>query len=81
MKKQTFTGKMTRYERLNSSYYGNPRYEGTFEDAEGNELYAKTASDSACGYSFLNEREKTRVIEYHETRTGNLIIDYITIAE
>ena len=77
MKKLTFTGKMTSYERLNSSYYGKPRYEGIFEDSEGNLFYAKTGSDNQCGYSFLNFPESERILTYHETKTGNNIIDYI----
>ena len=36
MKKKTFIGKLVRYERRNNSYYGNPKYFGVFEDAEGN---------------------------------------------
>ena len=38
MKKKTFTGKLVRYERRNNSYYGNPKYFGVFEDAEGNNI-------------------------------------------
>ena len=79
MKKQTFTGRLIGYERLNNSINGNPTYYGVFENANGDILRASTGTDSACGYVFLNEREKTRIVKYHETRTGNLIIDYITI--
>lgn len=81
MKKQTFEGILIGYERRNNSINGNPKYHGIFENENGEILRATTGTDCACAYSFLNEKDKARVIEYHETRTGNLIIDYITIAE
>lgn len=81
MKKQTFKGKLIGYERLNNSVNGNPKYWGVFENENGNKLIGKTGTDSACAYAFLNEREKIRIVEYHETRTGNIVIDYITIME
>ena len=77
MKKQTFKGTMTSYERRNSSYYGNPKFWGVFEDNNGNLLEGTTATDASCGYSFLNNREEEKVITYHETKTGNIIFDYI----
>ena len=77
MKKKTFTGKLVRYERKNNSYYGNPKYFGVFEDAEGNILCATTATDASCAYGFLNYPEQERTLTYHTTRTGNNIIDYI----
>ena len=75
--KKTFTGKLVRYERRNNSYYGNPKYFGVFEDAEGNILCATTATDASCAYGFLNYPEDVRTVTYHTTRTGNNIIDYI----
>ena len=77
MKKLTFTGTMTRYERLNNSSYGNPRYMGVFKDNNGNYLIGKTGINASCGYSFLNNREAEKEVTYHETRTGNIIFDYI----
>ena len=79
MKKQTFKGILISYERRNNSINGNPKYYGVFENESGETLSGTTASDASCAYAFLNEREKTRLVEYHETRTGNVIIDYITI--
>ena len=54
MKKYTFIGKLTRYERRNCSVYGNPRFYGVFEDENGNWIEATTASETACRYRLLN---------------------------
>lgn len=81
MKKQKFIGHLLGYEHLNCSYYGNPRYYGVFIDSEGNYLRGKTASNAACAYGFLNYIDKAREITYHETRTGNIIFDYIKVIE
>ena len=79
MKKYEFVGKLTRYEHRNCSIYGNPRYYGVFEDADGNWIEATTASDAACAYGFLNYPDSMRKITYHITKKGNNIIDYIEI--
>ena len=81
MKKQTFTGKLVQYERRNNSKNGNPKYYGVFESESGDILRATTGTDAGCAYSFLNNKEKARIVEYHETRTGNIVIDYIKIVE
>ena len=78
MKKLQFTGKLTSYERKNNSINGNPKYFGVFKNENGEILKATTATDAGCAYSFLNNREAEKVITYHETKTGNYIIDYIT---
>lgn len=78
MKKLQFTGKLTSYERLENSEYGNPKYFGVFENESGDTLKAITATDASCAYEFLNNQHETRTIDYHETKTGNYIIDYIT---
>ena len=78
MKKLQFTGKLISYERKNNSYNGNPKYYGVFKNESGDVLKAITATDASCAYSFLNNQDKSRVVEYHETKTGNYIIDYIT---
>lgn len=81
MRKQTFKGILIGHERMNNSVNGNPKYYGVFENEHGDILRATTGTDVACAYSFLNKQDKSRVIEYHITRTGNVIIDYITIVE
>lgn len=78
MKKQTFTGKLIRYERKNNSVYGNPKYFGYFEN-ESDSFYGTTASNASCSYSFLNSIEKDRKVTYHITKTGNVIIDHVEI--
>lgn len=79
MKKNTFTGKLVRYESRNCSYYGNPKHFGVFENENGEILQATTASNASCAYGFLNQRDNEREITYHTTKTGNNIIDYIKI--
>ena len=77
MKKQTFTGTLTRNKRKNCSYYGNPKFWGVFENENGETLSGTTATDASCGYSFLNNRTAEKVITYHETKTGNIIFFFI----
>lgn len=77
MVKSQFTGTMIRHERRNNSYYGNPRYMGVFENENGDYLVGTTASNASCAYSFLNNTASKKVITYHETKTGNIVIDYI----
>lgn len=79
MKRNTFVGKLVEYERRNNSIYGNPKYYGIFENEKGEKLEGVTATNASCGYAFLNNIDQIMKIEYHTTRTGNNIIDYITI--
>ena len=79
MKKYTFIGKLTRYERKNCSAYGNPRFYGVFENVDGNLLEGTTASNAACAYEFLDYPNSMRKITYHITKKGNNIIDYFEI--
>lgn len=79
MKRKEFIGKLTYYERLNSSYYGNPRFYGEYTSESGEMLVGKTAVNAACAYSFLNYPDEPRKITYHITRNGNIIFDYITV--
>lgn len=79
MKRKIFVGTLNYYKHLNCSYYGNPAYYGEFVNENGERLSGRTASNASCAYGFLNSRELPREIEYHETRTGNIIFDYIRI--
>lgn len=79
MKRKIFVGKLVKYERRNNSVYGNPKYYGVFENENGEILEGVTATNASCAYSFLNSIDQIREIKYHITRTGNNIIDYITI--
>ena len=77
MKKSQFNGKLISYERRNNSVNGNPKYMGVFEAENGDILRATTASDASCAYSFLNNPASEKVITYHVTKNGNVIITYI----
>lgn len=79
MKKSEFVGNLDYYIRLNSSCYGNPAYYGEFVSDSGETLKGRTASNAACAYGFLNQKESPRKVEYHTTRKGNIIFDHITI--
>lgn len=82
MKKLTYIGKLVHYERKNSSYYGNPKYYGYFEnDKTGETLAGTTATNAACAYGFLNSIDKLREVTYHITRTGNVLIDYVKVID
>lgn len=60
------------------SVNGNPSYYVTFADNEGNVYHGYTASDASCGYGCGNcEYKKSAYIEFHYTRSGNIVIDYI----
>jgi hypothetical protein len=77
MKKKIFVGKLVDYERMNCSCYGNPKFYGVFENENGETLKATTATNAGCAYGFLNKIDELREVEYHTTRNGNHIIDYI----
>lgn len=81
MKRYEFVGTLEYYAHLNCSCYGNPAYYGEFVNHEGETLKGRTASNAACAYGFLNDRNKPRKVTYHITRTGNIIFDYIKILE
>lgn len=79
MKRKEFIGKLTYYDRLRCSCYGNPRFYGEFTNESGEMLIGKTAVNAACAYGFLNYQNEPRKIIYHTTRNGNIIFDYITV--
>lgn len=79
MKRKEFIGKLSYYEKLNCSCYGNPRYYGIFTNERGETLVGKTATNAACAYVFLNYQNAPRKVTYHITRNGNIIFDFITV--
>lgn len=79
MKRKEFVGKLSYYERLECSCYGNPRYYGVFANESGETLAGKTATNAACAYGFLNYQNAPRKVTYHITRNGNIIFDFITV--
>lgn len=70
--------KLMSYERRNNSIYGNPSYNVSFSNGS-EEITGKTASNASCGYSLTNfSNGRACNVEYHITRAGNTVIDYIT---
>lgn len=81
MKRKEFIGKLSDYESLNCSRYGNPRYYAVFTGANGETLSGKTATDAAFAYGFLNNKNARRKVTYHITRNGSIIFDYIKVLD
>ena len=71
--------KLVWLQRAGSSCDGNPSYYADFETPDGKTISGKTARNAACGYGITNYNNGRRLatIEYHETRSGNIIFDYI----
>ena len=81
MKRKEFIGKLTYYDCLRCSCYGNLRFYGEFTSESGEMLIGKTAVNAACAYGFLNYQNAPRKVTYHITRNGNIIFDFITVLE
>jgi len=67
MKLQTITGKIDGIERLNNSYYGNPRFLVFIGD-----LVLTTKSDYSYVYNIENLYKKECLVDvtYYETKTS-----------
>ena len=62
----------------NRSVYGNPSYYITFDNEKGEEIKGYTAPNAACAYGCKNpELREFAYIEYHITKGGKIVIDYI----
>ena len=62
----------------NRSVYGYPSYYITFEDEKGEEIQGYTAPNADCAYGCKNsELKEFAYIEYHQTKSGKVVIDYI----
>lgn len=71
-------GKIKGTSYRNTSYYGNPSYYVLFEDEKGETIKGYTAPNASCGYSCTNsEFRKFAYIEFHETKSGKIVIDDI----
>ena len=77
MKQIEITATVTAARRKNTSYYGNPSYYIDFITPDGESLTGYTATNAACGYGCTNYINKPCRLTYHETRTGNIIIDFM----
>lgn len=71
-------GKIKGTSYRNTSYYGNPSYYIAFEDEKGELIKGYTAPNAACAYGCKNpELREFAYIEYHFTKSGKIVIDYI----
>lgn len=62
----------------NRSVYGNPSYYITFENEEGEEIQGYTKPNADCAYGCKNsELREFAYIEYHQTKSGKIVIDMI----
>lgn len=78
MKRQSGNFTIKTLERLNNSYYGNPAFRITAENEHGETVTGRTASNAAIGYALGYTYEGRAVnVEYHYTRGGSLIFDYL----
>ena len=71
-------GKIKEVQFRNKSVYGNPSYYITFENSEGEEITGYTSPNSSCAYGCKNpDLREFAYIEYHSTKSGKIVIDYI----
>lgn len=71
-------GKIKKVEYRNSSVYGNPSYFIAFEDEKGKLIIGYTKPNAECAYGCKNpELREFAYIEYHFTKSGKIVIDYI----
>ena len=71
-------GKIKNVQYRNTSVYGNNSYYIAFEDEKGEELTGYTSPNSSCAYGCKNpELREFAYIEYHATKSGKVVIDYI----
>ena len=71
-------GKIKEVTFRNKSVYGNPSYYIAFEDEKGEVIIGYTAPNAACAYGAKNpDLKEFAFIEYHSTKSGKVVIDYI----
>ena len=71
-------GKIKEVQFKNRSVYGDPSYYITFEDEKGEEITGYTAPNADCAVGCKNsELKEFAYIEYHVTKSGKIVIDYI----
>lgn len=80
MKTLRMTGKIIHTYRLKNSVNGNPRYYFILL-TDGTTREFKTRSDDMAGYKFKAWNYYNVVVDYHVTRTNNLICDDITYGD
>ena len=71
-------GKIKNVQYRNSSVYGNPSYFIAFENETGKLIIGYTKPNAECAYGCKNpELQEFAYIEYHKTKSGKIVIDYI----
>lgn len=76
------TFKILELKRRKNSIYGNPSWAICAIDENGNYYNGKTASNALIGYELSwTDEGKNMVIDYHYTKSGNLIFDRIIKSE
>lgn len=76
--KETIYVRILKVEKLNNSYFGNPRCEITFMTDDFSEYSWKTTPNSIAGYKATETIDKFALyeIEFHQSR-NNFLIDKI----
>ena len=76
-RKQTIA-KIKNVQYRNTSLYGNNSYYIAFEDEKGELIIGYTKPNAECAYGCKNsEFREFAYIEYHQTKSGKIIIDDI----
>lgn len=71
-------GKIKKVEYRNTSIYGNSSYYIAFEDEKGELIIGYTKPNAECAYGCKNpDLREFAYIEYHFTKSGKIVIDYI----
>lgn len=78
MKTYRAFGKIVKSVRLNNSVNGNPRWKFYLLFQDDRLCEFKTQTDSTIGYLFKPYGAFNVAVDYHITRSGNLICDNIT---
>lgn len=68
--------KLISYERINGSVYGNPNYNVTLEDGNGDYIYTRSSSDASWCYG-IDHTWLDKTVTYTTTRAGR--IDYMQV--
>ena len=68
--------KILKVKKRKNSIYGNPKYYLITADKDGNLIDGVTATNAAVGYEISWTWEgETKILEYHQTKSGNIIFD------
>lgn len=79
MKNQLFA-KLISYDRINGSVNGNPNYDVTLEDGNGDYIYTRSSSDSSWCYG-INGKWLNKTVSYTTTKSGRINYMKLTTIE